>query len=156
MQRDILPYKNEMYRLALRITLNSQEAEDVVQDVIIKIWKMREQLQDVENIEAYLMKMTRNLSLDRQRMKVNQSENIDGRDFTANTSVEENIERQEQLLSIRKIMEQLPEKQRTAMMLRDFEGKSYKEISDIMQITEDQVKVSIFRARQFVKAKLIK
>ena len=51
-------------------------------------------------------------------------------------------------------MNSLPEKQRIAMQLRDFEGKSYKEIADIMEITEDQVKVNIFRARQAVKSKL--
>jgi RNA polymerase sigma-70 factor (ECF subfamily) len=51
-------------------------------------------------------------------------------------------------------METLPEKQRTAMQLRDFEGKTYKEIASIMEISEEQVKVSIFRARQTVKARL--
>ena len=66
-----------MYRLALRITLNSQEAEDVVQDVIIKLWKMGESLNDIENLEAYSLRMTRNLALDRQRMKVNQNESLD-------------------------------------------------------------------------------
>ena len=48
-------------------------------------------------------------------------------------------------------MAQLPEKQRIAMQLRDFEGRSYKEIADIMEITEDQVKVNIFRARQTIR-----
>lgn len=159
---DISSFKNSplwaargaMYRLALRITLNSQEAEDVVQDVIIKIWKMREQLQNVENIEAYAMKMVNNLALDRQRMKVNQTENIDGMDFAGNNSVEKNIEQEEKINSIREAMNSLPEKQRIAMQLRDFEGYSYKEIAEVMQITEDQVKVSIFRARQHIKSKL--
>lgn len=140
-----------MYRLALRITLNSQEAEDVVQDVIIKAWQMREELENVDNLEAYLMRMTRNLAVDRQRMKVNNSLNIEGKDFAEVSSVEDEIDRNEQLESIRAIMQQLPEKQRTAMQLRDFEGKSYKEVADIMQITEDQVKVNIFRARKYIK-----
>lgn len=135
----------------MRITLNSQEAEDVVQDVIIKAWQMREELENVDNLEAYLMRMTRNLAVDRQRMKVNNSLNIEGKDFAEVSSVEDEIDRNEQLESIRAIMQQLPEKQRTAMQLRDFEGKSYKEVADIMQITEDQVKVNIFRARKYIK-----
>lgn len=144
-----------LYRLALRITQNSQEAEDVVQDVVIKLWQMREKLDEVENREAFALRMTRNLSLDRQRMKVNQSVDIDGMDFASAASVEKSIEQEERIESIRTVMQQMPEKLRTAMQLRDFEGHSYKEISDIMQISEDQVKVCIFRARQFVKVKIV-
>ena len=90
-------------------------------------------------------------ALDRQRMKVNQTENIDGMDFSGTSSVEDAIENDERIDSIRKAMDALPEKQRVAMQLRDFEGRSYKEIADIMEITEDQVKVNIFRARQTIR-----
>jgi RNA polymerase sigma-70 factor (ECF subfamily) len=140
-----------MYRLALRITLNSQEAEDVVQDVIIKVWQRRNSLTDVENLEAYLLRMTHNLALDRQRMRVNQMQDIDGMDFIAETidTTDERID------NIRKVMTLLPTRQREAMQLRDFEGRSYKEIADIMQMTEEQVKISIYRARQFVKSKVL-
>lgn len=151
---DILTFKNPMYRLALRITQNSQEAEDVVQDVIIKLWKMKDRIEQVENLEAFVMRTTRNLALDRQRMKVNQTENIDGIDMPAASSLEQSMEHEERIQSIRDAMQLLPEKQRTAMQLRDFEGYNYKEIADMMQITEDQVKVSIFRARQFIKCKV--
>lgn len=152
-KRDILPLKNIMYRLALRITLSSQEAEDVVQDVIIKLWNMRDRLAEVDNLEAFALRMTRNLALDRQRMRVNQSESLD---LAAEEQQpdDDNADRQEQVESIRAVMRLLPEKQRSVMQLRDFEGYSYKEIADILSISEDQVKISIFRARQFVKAKL--
>ncbi len=146
-----MPLKNIMYRLALRITLNSQEAEDIVQDVIIKLWKQQSGDTHIDNLEAYTLRMVRNLALDRQRMKVNQTENIDGMDFSGTSSVEDSIEQDERITAIRKAMEQLPEKQRVAMQLRDFEGRSYKEIADIMEITEDQVKVNIFRARQTIR-----
>ena len=149
--RDILPLKNIMYRLALRITLNSQEAEDVVQDVIIKLWKQQSGGTHINNLEAYTLRMVRNLALDRQRMKVNQTESIDGMDFSGTSSVEDAIEQDERISRIRQAMAQLPEKQRIAMQLRDFEGRSYKEIADIMEITEDQVKVNIFRARQTIR-----
>lgn len=150
-----------MYRLALRITLNSQEAEDVVQDVIIKLWQKRDSLADVENLEAYALRMVRNLALDRQRMKINQSETLDLIDdnhtdtlTSTQPSAHDMIEREERMESIREIMKLLPEKQRVAMQLRDFEGQSYKEIANIMNITEDQVKVNIFRARQAIKNRL--
>lgn len=170
---DLLSIKNQMYRLALRITLNSQEAEDVVQDVIIKIWKMTQgesaqvmNLSQKENLEPFAMRLTRNLAIDRQRMKVNQTDSLDvlidggyadrPNSPIGNESVTASIESSERIDTVRRIMATLPEKQRTAMQLRDFEGKSYKEIADIMDVTEDQVKVSIFRARQAVKAKIKK
>ena len=52
---DILPLKNELYRLALRITLNPAEAEDVVQDTMIKVWNRREAWDDIESIEAFCL-----------------------------------------------------------------------------------------------------
>lgn len=51
-------------------------------------------------------------------------------------------------------MNAMPEKQRTCMQLRDFEGKTYKEIATILDITEEQVKINIFRARKCIKEKI--
>lgn len=161
MINDLLALKNPMYRLALRITLNSQEAEDIVQDVIIKIWKSPPQSPPqgedggVTNLKAYALKAVRNLALDRQRLKVNQTENIDGMDFSSGSSIEHTLEQQERIDLIRKAMDQLPEKQRSIMQLRDFEGYSYKEIADIMEISEEQVKVNLFRARQSIRQCII-
>ena len=53
--------------------------------------------------------------------------------------------------TVRRLIDRLPEKQRSCMQLRDFEGKPYKEIAQILQISEEQVKVNIFRARQTVR-----
>ncbi len=142
-----------MYRLAMRITMNAQEAEDIVQDVIMKLWDMREKLDEVDNLEAFTLRVTRNLALDRQRMRANNTETLDAVAYNVHNE-EDASDRREQVESIRNIMQMLPEKQRSAMQLRDFEGYSYKEISQILGITEDQVKVSIFRARQFVRVKL--
>ncbi len=156
MINDLLALKNPMYRLALRITLNSQEAEDIVQDVIIKIWrKMESEEWKADNLSSYALRMVRNLALDRQRLKVNQTENIDGMDFSSGSSIEHTLEQQERIDLIRKAMDQLPEKQRSVMQLRDFEGYSYKEIADIMEISEEQVKVNLFRARQSIRQCII-
>lgn len=162
LKSSLLPLKNMMYRLALRITLNSQEAEDVVQDVIIRIWKERERFDsgEIANLEAYAMRAVRNLALDRQALKINQSKSLDtlsdGAEAIGGTadSPEQDMLRTERLEGIRRLVAQLPEKQRTAMQLRDFEGRSYKDIAEVMQITEDQVKISIYRARQFLKANI--
>ena len=64
-QNDVLPLKNKLFRLALRITLNREEAEDVVQDTLIKVWNARDRWQELDSIEAYSLTIARNLSLDR-------------------------------------------------------------------------------------------
>ncbi len=154
---DVLPLKNELYRLALRITLNPAEAEDIVQDTMIKIWNRREQWDDIESIEAFSLTICRNLALDRTKLAENQNAQLDeGHDppDSSNTSnPEEQAMQRDRINLVRRLIDQLPEKQRSCMQLRDIEGKSYKEIADVMNITEQQVKINIFRARQAIKQK---
>ena len=154
-QHDILPLKNELYRLALRITLSREEAEDVVQDTIIKVWNNRDRWQEIDSIEAYCLTICRNLSLDVLRKKDNQLQSIEEEDVLASQQSTQNLQeaiiQKDRLQLIRQLVDALPEKQRSCMQLRDFEGKSYKEIATILNISEEQVKVNIFRARQTIK-----
>ena len=154
-QNDVLPLKNKLFRLALRITLNREEAEDVVQDTMIKVWNARDRWQELDSIEVYSLTITRNLSLDRIKKMDNQNDSLEEQtterlDETSSTPSERMIQK-DKLNIVRNIINELPEKQRSCLQLRDIEGKSYKEIADILSITEDQVKVNIFRARQTVK-----
>lgn len=157
---DILPLKNELYRLALRITLNPAEAEDIVQETMIKVWNRREQWEQIESIEAFCLTICRNLSLDKMRKMENQNQSLeeadnDAPDHSYSSNPEEQAMQQDRIELIRRLINQLPEKQRSVMQLRDFEGKSYKEIAAIMSISEEQVKINIFRARQAIRQKYI-
>ena len=159
-RNDVLPLKNELYRLALRITLNPAEAEDIVQETMIKVWNKREQWDDIESIEAFCLTICRNISLDKMRKMENQNQSLeegehDAPDQSYASNPEEQAMQQDKLKLIRRLINALPEKQRSAMQLRDFEGKSYKEIAQIMDISEEQVKVNIFRARQAIRQKFI-
>lgn len=153
-RHDILPMKDKLYRLSLRITLNPQEAEDVVQDTLIKVWSKRESWDEIESIEAYAMTICRNLSLDHLKLRENQNASLEGMEIDrADRSLSplEQVQQKDNLERVRQLVNALPEKQRSCMQLRDFEGKTYKEIAEILDITEEQVKISIFRARKAVK-----
>ena len=130
-RRDILPLKDKLFRLALRITFDRAEAEDIVQETMIRVWSKRDEWPAFSSIEAYCLTIARNLAIDR-------SERMDAR------TVELTAE-----------AEQAPDTsgphERLVDKLRDVEEKSYKEIAEVMGITEDQVKVTLFRARQKVK-----
>ena len=159
-RNDILPLKNKLFRLALRITLNNADAEDIVQETLIKVWKKRESWNEIESIEAFCYSICRNLALDRTRRADKFSESLDEtRDTTADTSYssnpEEQVQQSDRIKLVKELIDHLPEKQRSVIQLRDFEGKSYKEIADIMQMTDEQVKVTLFRARQTIKKKFL-
>jgi len=155
-RHDILPLKDRLYRLALRIVQNHEDAEDMVQETLLKVWNQRERWESIDSIEAFCMTICRNLSLDHLRLMENRHESLDEipverPDHHANPF--EDTVRRSQLEQVRRIIDSLPEKQRSCVQLRDIEGKSYKEIANIMDITEEQVKVNIFRARQTIRGK---
>lgn len=155
-RHDVLPLKDLLYRLALRITLNHEEAQDIVQDTMMKVWSKRDELESIESIEAYCMTICRNLSLDKMKAKSKQNESLDQiHAETPDLGVNpyEQMMQKDRIDLVRRMINSLPEKQKSCMQLRDFEGKSYKEIASILNISEDQVKVNIYRARQAIKQK---
>lgn len=161
LRTDILPLKNKLFRLALRITLDRAEAEDVVQETIIKVWNRREEWDQIENIEAFCLTVCRNLAVDKTRRQPFLS--LD--DATPNSiptpslltpHPEEQAVQRDRIRLVRRLIDSLPEKQRSCMQLRDVEEKSYRDIAQILGITEEQVKVNIFRARQAIRERLQK
>ena len=159
-RNDVLPLKNELFRLALRITLNYAEAEDVVQETMIKVWNRRDQWDEIESIEAFCLTICRNISIDKMKKAENQNQSLeeehDAPDRSYASNPEEQAVQRDRIELIRRLINNnLPEKQRSAMQLRDLEGKSYKEIAEIMAISEEQVKINIYRARQTIKQKFI-
>lgn len=155
-RNNILPLKDKLFRLALRITFDSSEAEDIVQDTLIKVWDKRDEWQQIESIESYCMTITRNLAIDRsQKMEARNMElTPEAQEMPDTLTPEKLFEQDEQLRLIHQAINSLPEKQRTIVQLRDIEGKSYKEIAKILGITEEQVKVNLFRARQRIKTEI--
>ena len=155
---DVLPLKDKIFRLALRITLSRAEAEDIVQDVLIKVWNRRDDLAEVDSIEAYSLTVCRNLSLDRLQRKENDNVNLDDAPPTEADDAPPDLQmiRNERIDNIKRLIERLPIPQRAAMQVRDMEGKTYKEISAITGQTEEQVKVNIFRARQYIRKQIEK
>ena len=154
-QSDVLPLKNELFRMALRITQNTAEAEDVVQETMLKVWSRREQWEQLDSIKAFCLTICRNLSLDKARRMDNQTQSLDAAidpaDHSHTANPEEQTVQRDRVLLVRQLISQLPEKQRSCMQLRDIEGMSYKDIAEVLGINEQQVKINIFRARQSIK-----
>jgi RNA polymerase sigma factor (sigma-70 family) len=155
----VLPVKNKLFRFALRFLGNEEEAKDVVQDVFIKVWNGRHQTKEVHNWEAWCMRVTRNLSLDRIRLMnrkstrpIEDSYELHHADLTPHESTEIG----ESMIKIAEMIAALPEKQRQVIHLRDVEGYTYQEICDILELDMNQVKVNLFRARNAVRERMTK
>lgn len=148
--------KDKMYRLALRIVGNEFDAEDVVQEVVLKVWKNKAHFEGITNKAGWLMTLTRNQSIDKTRSKHRRTNSID--DYTHVSSKtptpEESLTTNDLLTKVKILYDQLPENQKTVLHLRDIEQYSYDEIAEITGYTKNQVKINIYRGRQALKEKL--
>jgi RNA polymerase sigma-70 factor (ECF subfamily) len=155
----VLPVKNKLFRFALRFLGNEDEAKDIVQEVFVRVWNGREKMNEIQNWEAWCMRITKNLSLDRIRSMTRRHTNPieDGYAVTNDSMTPlESTEMRESMKRINLLIAALPEKQRQVIHLRDVEGYSYNEICEIMELDMNQVKVNLFRARNSVRDKMIK
>ncbi len=155
----VLPVKDKLYRFAYRFLKDEDEARDIVQEVLIKVWNKRDEMHQLENMEAWCMRITRNLSLDRLKSKqYNYTDSLQ-QDFDISSGEEQtpyrNMEINDTMANINKLISSLPEKQRQVIQLRDVEGYSYKEIVEILALDMNQVKVNLFRARKSIKENLV-
>jgi RNA polymerase sigma-70 factor, ECF subfamily len=154
----IMPLRDKLYRLALRITGSGATAEDIVQDVFEKIWRKKDddQLAQTINWEAMSMTMTRNKSLDQTRSKRHQVMSVmpDTFDAPDTTETDQDMIYTEQTTNVAALVMQLPEKQRTVLHLREVEDMSYDDIADALQISLDDVKVNLHRARKYLRERL--
>ena len=146
--------KDKLFRFSLSITGDAAEAQDVVQEVLIKFWNMRSEIQ---NSEAWCITLTRNLSLDKLRSKHRKVQEIGEAMNFKDTSASpyEYTVSNDTISQIRKWMEDLPEKQRSVMHLRDIEEMTYEEISIALNMPMDQVKVNLHRARTAIRIRIL-
>lgn len=155
-RQDLLPLKDKIFRLAFRVTLNTQEAEDLTQDTLVRVWSRRDELTEVKSLEAFCIAVCRNMALDRVKRAEHSNLSLD--DDATNTdafdnapSPDERMERDERLQRVHQLFNDLPERLRTALQLRDIEGMSYAEAAEVMGVSEDLFKVTLHRARKAIR-----
>lgn len=151
-----MPLKDKLYRLAKRILVSSDEAEDAVQEVLLKLWKGKQQIETYDNPEAYAVTMTKNYCLDRLKSKQASNLKIVHNSHPAVENVESKIEVEDSVAMVFKIMETLPEQQKIVLQLRDVEQYEFSEIAKMLDSTEVAIRVALSRARKTVRDKLIK
>lgn len=155
----VMPYSSRLYRMAFRLMSNREEAEDIVQEVYVKLWGMRNELNSYNSIEALAVRITRNLCLDNlRRRKVNQNamKAEQMKEEMHSVSPAEQLEKKEEAEMIHTLIAALPEPQRSLVHLRHLEGKEYEEISEMVNMNVNAIRVSISRARKQMREMLEK
>lgn len=153
----VLPLKNKLFRLSLRLLGRLEEAEDAVQDTLMKLWVKRGDLSDYQSVEALAMVMGRNLCLDRLRSKAFQVERLPDRaDRLDRDDPGELLEMRDMNTLIRAIIDRLPEQQKTILHLRDIEEMDYDQIAKVMDMNVNAIRVNLSRARKKVRDTVLK
>lgn len=152
----VLPIKDKLYRVAKRLLVSSEEAEDAVQEVLLKLWKGKKRIQEYKNPEAFAMTITKNYCLDRLKSKQASNLKIVHSNFQHSDNLQKQVEANDGVALVFKIMETLPEKQRLVLQLRDVEQFEFEEIAEMMDSNETAIRVTLSRARKAVREQLIK
>lgn len=143
--------KDEMYRFAKRFVMSSDEAEDVVQDLMMKFWQKKEELTNFGNLKSYALKSVKNECLNRLK---HHEVKRGFADFQIHRSELYQIETNNLKEQIIGFINQLPEKQKTVIHLKDVEEYEVHEISEILEMEENAVRVNLMRARQKIKEQI--
>lgn len=151
------PIKDKVFRLAKRLLVSAEEAEDATQELFLKLWKQKKKLNEYKSVEAYAMTMTKNYCLD--RLKSKQANNISlvhSNYKERTTSLDKSIETKDSLAIVYKLIDKLPEQQKMIIQLRDIEAYDFDEISKVMEMKPTAVRVALSRARKTIREALIK
>lgn len=153
----VLPFKDKVYRLAKRLLVSKEEAEDATQEILIRLWNNNDKIEDYKNVEAYSMTMAKNLCLDRLKSKQAQNLKIVHSNYQDhNVSLQKQVELNDSVDWVSKIMEELPEQQKIIVQLRDIEEYDFDEIAKVLEMNETAVRVALSRARKTIREKLTK
>jgi RNA polymerase sigma factor (sigma-70 family) len=142
-------FSDNIFRFSMKHLRNEMSAKDIVQETFLKVWAKHEEI-NAEKVKSYLFTTAYNAIMDFVK-KEKRSYELPAEEFQGTTQPNGSFDLQEIL---NHALNQLPEIQKTLVLLRDYEGYSYEEIGEICELKESQVKVYIFRARQALKTSL--
>lgn len=155
--KTVTPFKDKVFRLAKRLLVSTEEAEDATQELYFKLWKNKGKLKGYKSIEAFAMTMTKNYCFDRLKSKQASNLKLIHSNYKENgTPLQRKIELNDSVSLVHKLIENLPEQQKIIIQLRDIEQYEFDEIGKMLNLKPTAIRVSLSRARKTIKEQLIK
>ncbi len=152
----VLPLKDKVFRLAKRLLVSKDEAEDATQELYFKLWKNKNKIGEYRNVEAFAMTMTKNYCLDQLKAKRTDNLKLVHSNYSDNRSLERSVEVADSVDRVHELIENLPQQQKLIIQLRDIEQYEYEEIGKILGLKPTAIRVSLSRARKTIRKALIK
>lgn len=153
----VVPFKDKVFRLAKRLLISTEEAEDATQEVLVKLWNKKETLNGYTSIEAFAMTMTKNYCLDQLKSKRAGNLKIVHTNFTdREAGLQQKVEDRDSWSWAERMINKLPEQQKLIVQMRDVEQYDYEEIARIMDMNETAVRVALSRARKTIREYITK
>ena len=146
--------EQKLYRLAKRLLVSHEEAQDATQEVLVKVWQRSSELSHVKSIEAYAMTMVKNYCYDRLRSKQASNMSIEYSIHDKSHDQSAAFEAKDRLSFVEKIVNNIPHKQKLIWQLRDVEGATFEEIAEVVQMQSTAIRVNLSRARKKIKESL--
>lgn len=151
----VLPFKDKVFRLAKRLLVSREEAEDATQEVLLKLWNNKLKIAEYKNVEAFSMTMTKNYCFDKLKSKQAQNLKIVHSNYEEkNTPLQKQVEFNDSVSWVAKIIAELPEQQKMIIQLRDIEDYNFDEIAKMLDMSNTAVRVALSRARKTIREKL--
>ena len=149
--------RNKIFRITKRILVSQEEAEDATQEVIVKLWQMDESKRNgFKSLEAYSATMAKNYCLDRLKSKQAQNLPLDERySGSVSDSLTKKIEQRDDLNWVGKLIDELPEKERMIIQLREIEQYNFDEIASILNLPEGTIRVYLSRIRKKLRKQFL-
>ncbi|WP_299317725.1 sigma-70 family RNA polymerase sigma factor [uncultured Maribacter sp.] len=152
----VLPFRDKLFRMAKRLLVSTEEAEDATQEILIKLWSKKNKMESYNNVEAFAMTMTKNFCLDRLKSKQAGNLKLVHTNYTdASSSLQSELEAKDSISWVERIMAELPEQQKMVLQLRDVEQYEYEEIEKLLDMKPTAIRVALSRARKTVREKLM-
>ena len=153
----VMPFKDKVFRVAKRILVSTEEAEDATQELLFKLWKNKEKLKEYKSIEAFAMTMTKNYCFDRLKSKQASNLSLVHSNYKENgTSLDRRVELNDSVSKVHELIENLPEQQKLIIQLRDIEEFEFDEIAEMLNMNSTAIRVTLSRARKTIREQLTK
>jgi len=153
-KNEILIHKDQMYRLALRILRNKEDAKDIVQDSLVKLWNKREVLGNIKSLKSFALTIVRNACIDLIRKRKPETNQQDHLERSDGLNPEKQLDVSDQLQRVKQIINQLNKQQRELIQLRDIEELDYEEMSEITGLTVNNIRVILSRTRKEIRQRM--
>jgi RNA polymerase sigma-70 factor (ECF subfamily) len=155
-QIQVIPLREKVFRMSLRMLRCADDAEDTAQDVMLKLWMMRDRLPVYREVEALAVQICKNININKIKARKNTSEDAFKTMQEPSPAPDRQLETSDTMATVARIIDRLPDLQRMVIRLRDIEGYHTAEIARIMGCEENAVNVNLFRARKKVREEFFK